>query len=59
MYKKLIPPLWITGTVLVCYGMLKDNNPLFLTGIICITAGYIILRTKLKDSLKNKNRDTE
>ncbi len=54
MNKKIITILWITGTLAVCYGMLRHNNPLFIIGIICIIAGYIIYRKLLTGSLKKK-----
>ncbi len=55
MKKILIPILWIIGTLAVCYGMLRHNNPVFIIGIICIIAGYLIFRKLLAGSIKKKD----
>ena len=30
--------------------MLKDNDPIFILGIVFVTVGYLLIRRRLKDS---------
>jgi hypothetical protein len=52
--KIVIPVLWIIGAIAVCYGMVMDNDPVFIGGIICIIAGYVLIRKALSNSIKKK-----
>ncbi len=40
----------VIGITAVGYGMLKDNDPIFILGIVFVTAGYLLIRRRLKDS---------
>ena len=50
-------------TVLICsfgisaisYGMLRDNNLIFIIGILFIIGGYLLIRSKLKASTKDNS----
>jgi hypothetical protein len=42
------------GISAVAYGMIKKNNPVFLIGIAFVIAGYLMIRKKLKESLRKK-----
>jgi inner membrane protein involved in colicin E2 resistance len=39
----------------VCYGMLNNNDIVFIAGILIITAGYIMIRKRLKDKTGKKD----
>jgi hypothetical protein len=54
MNKIVIPVVWIIGAIAVCYGMLRHNHPVFIVGIICIIAGYVMIR-KILSNARNKN----
>lgn len=54
MKKTVIPVLWIIGAIAICYGMLRHNHPVFIAGIICIIAGYVMIR-KILNNPRNKN----
>jgi len=50
--KYLIPPICIIGIVGVAYSMLNDNNLIFIIGLVFVIAGYLLIRRKIKGSLK-------
>lgn len=43
----------IIGIVAVSYGMLKDNNLIFILGLLFVIAGYLLIRKKLKEYIRN------
>ena len=55
--KIITASLCIIGVSAVVYGMTRKNNPVFIIGMVFIVAGYIMIRRKLKESLKD-NDDT-
>ena len=49
MFKKIIiAVLWIEGILAIIHGMTRNNNAVFIVGIISVTVGYIMLRKDLK-----------
>ena len=60
MYKKetrnriLITALCVIGIAAVGYGMIQDSDEVFVIGIVCVIAGYLLIRRKLKESLQKK-----
>ena len=50
-----IVALCLIGVILVGYGMILDSNGVFVLGIICVVAGYLLIRRKLKESLREHN----
>jgi hypothetical protein len=54
--KVLIPLLCAFGISAVVYGMVQENNLVFLVGLIFVIAGYLRIRGKLKASLMDKGR---
>jgi hypothetical protein len=48
--KPLLILICVIGITAVGYGMLKDNDPIFILGIVFVTAGYLLIRRRLKDS---------
>jgi len=41
------------GVVAVSYGMLKDNTPIFIIGLLLVFGGYLLIRRKMKESIRN------
>ena len=41
------------GIVAVSYGMLKDNALIFIIGLLLVFAGYLLIRRKIKESIRN------
>jgi len=41
------------GIVGVAYGMLKDNNLIFIIGLLFVIGGYLLIRRKIKESIRN------
>jgi LPXTG-motif cell wall-anchored protein len=37
----------------VAYGMLKDNNLIFIIGMLFVIGGYLLIRRKTGDSTDN------
>jgi LPXTG-motif cell wall-anchored protein len=52
--KALTVLLCVLGILAVFYGMLKDNNLIFIIGILFIVGGYLLIRRKLKASIQDK-----
>jgi hypothetical protein len=50
-----IPILCAFGISAVAYGMVKENNLVFLVGLVFVIAGYLLIRGKLKASLRGKD----
>ena len=40
------------GVVAVSYGMLKDNTLIFIIGILLFFVGYLLIRKKIKESIR-------
>ena len=53
--KLLIIVLCLSGIISVGYGVIMDSDGVFVLGIICVIAGYLLIRRKLKESLQEKN----
>jgi hypothetical protein len=45
----------VIGILAVSYGMIKDNTVVFIIGLLFVLCGYLILRKKLKESIRNKS----
>jgi hypothetical protein len=46
--KSLIVFICAIGVVEVSYGIIEDNNLVFILGLLCIIAGYLLIRRRLK-----------
>jgi hypothetical protein len=46
----------LTALAILCivYGMVRQNHPVFIVGILVGVAGYLLIRQELKESLKEK-----
>jgi len=51
--KALILIICTIGIVAVSYGMAKDNNVIFVLGIGFIIGGYLLIRKRIKERIKN------
>ena len=49
--------LCFVGLVAVSYGMTMDNDAIFIIGIIFVIAGYLMIRTRIKKSIREKERE--
>ncbi len=52
--KAYIIILCVVGLVAVSYGMITDNNVIFIIGIIFVIAGYLIIRIRIKKLIREK-----
>ncbi|HDH87813.1 MAG TPA: LPXTG cell wall anchor domain-containing protein, partial [Desulfobacteraceae bacterium] len=41
------------GIVAVSYGMFKDNTLIFIIGLLLVFGGYLLIRRKMKESIRN------
>jgi hypothetical protein len=48
--------LCVIGLSSVSYGMAKDNDILFIVGLLFVIAGYIMIRKRLKAAIQNKDQ---
>jgi LPXTG-motif cell wall-anchored protein len=53
--KVIIVLICIFGLLAVSYGMFKDNNLVFIIGILLTIGGYLLIRRKLKASIRDKS----
>ena len=56
--KKLITLICVVGVAAVAYGMSRDNDPVFVLGLVFIVAGYLLIRRELKASLRGREENT-
>jgi len=50
--KSIIVLLCVIGVTCVVYGMGKENNAVFIVGLIFVIAAYLLIRRKLKGSIQ-------
>lgn len=50
----LIILLCAIGIVAVSYGLLHNNNLIFILGLLCGVVAYLLFRRRLKDSIHNE-----
>jgi LPXTG-motif cell wall-anchored protein len=50
--KPIIVFLCAIGISCVVYGMGKENNTVFIVGLLLVIAGYILIRRKMKESVQ-------
>ena len=51
--KALILIICIIGIVAVSYGVSKDDNVIFVIGIVFIIGGYLLIRRRIKEHIKD------
>lgn len=44
------------GILLVAYGMINKHNPVFIAGVVFVLGGYLLIRRRLKQSIRDKSR---
>ena len=54
-HKALVFVICIIGIVAVTYGVAKDNNPVFLIGIVFIIGGYLLIRKRIKEHIRARS----
>ena len=53
--KILLILLCMIGIAAVSYGMLKDNDLIFIIGLFLIFGGYLLFRKRIKESIREKS----
>lgn len=43
------------GILMVGYGMIRDQDLLFVIGLVIVIGAYIVIRSEIKASLKGKS----
>lgn len=51
--KAFVIIICIVGIVAVSYGMIKDNDVVFIIGIMLIIGGYLLIRRRIKEHIRN------
>jgi len=51
--KAFVIIICIVGIVAVSYGMVKDNDVVFIIGIILVIGGYLLIRRRIKEHIRN------
>ena len=52
--KNLAVLMGLIGVGGISYGMLRDNDPIFIIGLFLIAGGYLLLRKRIKESNRKK-----
>jgi len=52
--KTLIILLCVIGMAAVSYGMIMDNDVVFIMGIIFVIVGYVMMRKRINKSIQEK-----
>ena len=56
MGEKIITSLLcVFGISAVSYGMIKENHIIFMIGLLSVIGGYLLIRKRLKTSLREKS----
>jgi hypothetical protein len=50
----IIVALGILGIPSVVYGMITKNHPAFIIGVILVVLAYLLIRRRLKTSVRDK-----
>jgi hypothetical protein len=53
--KAFISCLCVFGILAVSYGMIRDNNAVFVIGLLFVIGGYLLIRRKLKESIGKRS----
>ena len=53
--KALILIICTIGIVAVSYGMAKDNNVVFVIGIVFVIGGYLLIRRRIKEHIRESS----
>jgi hypothetical protein len=53
--KALIVCLCVFGLLAVSYGMFKENDMVFIIGVLFVIGGYLLIRRKLKKSIGKRS----
>jgi hypothetical protein len=51
--KNLIVLIGVIGAVAVSYGILRHHDVIFIIGLIFFLGGYLLIRRKIKESIRN------
>ena len=54
--KALIVVLCVVGMLMISYGLHKNDNFVFLCGLVFTVGGYLLIRRKLKEAMGNKSQ---
>jgi hypothetical protein len=52
--KTLIVCLCVFGLLAISYGMFKENDMVFVIGVLFVIGGYLLIRRKLKESIRKR-----
>ena len=52
--KRTIVALAVPAVVCVVYGMVREDNPVFLIGLALGIAAYLLFRKRLKEEIREK-----
>jgi LPXTG-motif cell wall-anchored protein len=53
--KALILVICAFGIVAVSYGVAKGNNAVFIIGIVFVIAGYLLIRRRIKEHIRERS----
>jgi hypothetical protein len=53
--KALIFIICTIGIVAVIYGMAKDDNVVFVIGIVFVIGGYLLIRRRIKEHIRDRS----
>ncbi len=52
--KNSVIVIGVIGAGAVFYGILKDHSLIFIIGLILVLGGYLLMRRRIKESIRDK-----
>lgn len=52
-HKALVIIICVVGIAAVSYGVAKDDNVIFVIGILFVIGGYLLVRRRIKKHIRN------
>ena len=53
--RTLISLICVIGILAISYGMLNDNNLIFIVGLVFVIGGYLLIRRRIKEHVRKKS----
>ena len=50
----MIVIILLVGILAILYGMMNKNNVIFIIGVLFVVAGYLLIRRKLKETIRGR-----
>jgi len=49
----------VFGIIALAYGLQRDDDAIFILGLLLVIVGYLLIRRRLKESIRQAQREDE